>query len=75
MKIDEKNLTKLKRDYLDLVLKISKLRSKGEQPTFELIKHAQEIGRRAHISEQQIDKNLFGDISNSQNIKNSASDN
>ena len=74
MKIDDKNLAKLKRDYLDLVLKISKLRSKGEQPTFELIKQAQEIGRRAHISEQQIDKNLFGNISDSQNVKNPTPD-
>ena len=64
-----KNLAKLKRDYLDLVLKISKLRSKGKEPTFEVLKLAQDIGRLAHISEQQIDKNLFGKISSSQNDK------
>jgi hypothetical protein len=60
MKKDDKNLAKLKRDYLNLVLKISKLRSKGEEPPFELIMQAQDIGRLAHISEHQIDKLLFG---------------
>ena len=74
MKIDDKNIAKLKRDYLDLVLKISKLRSEGEEPSFELLKLAQEIGRLAHISERQIDKNLFGNISDSQNVKNPTSD-
>jgi hypothetical protein len=57
---DDKNLAKLKRDYLDLVLKISKIRSKGEKPPFELIMQAQKIGHLAHISEHQIDKLLFG---------------
>jgi hypothetical protein len=60
MKKDDKNLAKLKRDYLNLVLKISKLRSKGEEPPFGLIMQAQDIGRLAHISEHQIDKLLFG---------------
>jgi preprotein translocase subunit SecB len=60
MEIDDKNLAKLKRDYLNLVLKISKLRSKGKEPPFELITQAQGIGRLAHISEHQIDKLLFG---------------
>ena len=75
MEIDDKHLAKLKRDYLNLVLKISKLRYNGEEPPFELIKHAQDIGRLAHISEQQIDKNLFGKISSSQDAKNSTPDN
>ena len=60
MEIDDKNLAKLKRDYLNLVLKISKLRSKGKEPPFELITQARGIGRLAHISEHQIDKLLFG---------------
>ena len=60
MEIDDKNLAELKRDYLNLVLKISKLRYKGEEPPFELIMQAQDIGRLAHISEHQIDKLLFG---------------
>ena len=60
METDDKNLAKLKRDYLNLVLNISKFRYKGEEPPFELIMQAQEIGRLAHISEHQIDKLLFG---------------
>lgn len=59
METDDKNLAKLKRDYLNLVLKISKLRYKGKEPPFELIMQAQEIGRLAHISEHQLDKLLF----------------
>ncbi len=57
---DDKNLAKLKRDYLNLVLKISKLRYKGEEPPFELIIKAQEIGRLAHISENHLNKLLIG---------------
>jgi hypothetical protein len=60
METDDKNLAKLKRDYLNLVLKISKVRYKGEEPPFKLIMQAQEIGRLAHISEHQLDKLLFG---------------
>ena len=57
---DDKNLSKLKRDYLNLVLKISKLRYKGEEPPYELIIKAQEIGRLAHISEHHLNKLLIG---------------
>ena len=60
METDNKNLAELKRDYLNLVLKISKLRYKGEEPPFELIIQAQEIGRLAHISEHQLNKLLIG---------------
>ena len=60
METDNKNLAELKRDYLNLVLKISKLRYKGEEPPFELIIQAQEIGRLAHISEHQLNKLLTG---------------
>lgn len=59
MENDDKNLAKLKRNYLNLVLKISKLRYKGKEPPFELIMQAQKIGRLAHISEHQLDKLLF----------------
>ena len=59
MKTDDKNLAKLKREYLNLTLKISKIRTKGEEPSFALIKRARDIGRLARISEQQIDKLLF----------------
>ena len=60
MEIDDKIHLKRELEYLKLVLKISKLRSKGEEPPFELIMQAQDIGRLAHISEHQIDKLLFG---------------
>lgn len=59
METEDKNLTELKREYLNLVLKISKLRYKGKEPPFELIMQAQEIGRLALISEHQLDKLLF----------------
>ena len=60
METGDKYLAKLKNDYLNLVLKISKFRNEGEEPPFELIIQAQEIGRLAHVSERQIDKLLFG---------------
>ncbi len=60
METDDKNLAELKRDYLNLVLIISKLRYKGEEPPFELIIQAQEIGRLALISEHQLNKLLIG---------------
>jgi hypothetical protein len=60
MEKSDKNLAKLKNDYLNLVLKISKFRNEGEEPPFEIIIRAQEIGRLAHVSEHQIDKLLFG---------------
>jgi hypothetical protein len=60
VEIDDKNLAKLKNDYLNLVLKISKFRNKGEEPPFELIIKAQKIGRLAHISEKQLDNLLRG---------------
>ena len=60
METDDKNLAELKHDYLNLVLKISKLRYRGEEPPFELIIQAQQIGRLARISEHQLNKLLVG---------------
>ena len=60
MEVGDKNLAKLKNDYLKIVLKISKFRNEGKEPPFELIIQAQEIGRLANVSEHQIDKLLFG---------------
>ena len=60
MEIDDKNLAQLKNDYRNLVLKISRIRDKGEEPPFELIIQAQKIGRLAHISESQLYKLLRG---------------
>ena len=60
MEACDKNLAKLKNDYLKIVLKISKFRNEGKESPFELIIQAQEIGRLANVSEYQIDKLLFG---------------
>ena len=60
METEDKYLDELKRDYLNLVLKISKLRYRGEEPPFELIIQAQQIGRLARISEHQLNKLLIG---------------
>jgi hypothetical protein len=60
MEIDDKNLAQLKNDYLNLVLKISRISDKGEEPPFELIIQAQKIGHLAHISESQLYKLLRG---------------
>ena len=59
METADKKLAKLKRDFFNLVLEISKLRYKGKEPPFALIMQAQKIGRLAHISEHQLDKLLF----------------
>ena len=58
MEAGDKNLAKLKKYYLNLVLKISKFRYEGAEPPFELIIQAHKIGRLAHISEYQLDKLL-----------------
>jgi hypothetical protein len=57
---DDKNLAQLKNDYLDLVSKISKLRSEGKEPPFELIIEAHKVGHLAHIPESQLYKLLRG---------------
>lgn len=60
METDDKNLVKLKLNYLQLALKISKLRYRGKEPPFELIMQTQEAGRLAHIPDAELDKILFG---------------
>ena len=60
METDDKNLANLKKDYLDLVLKISKFRSEGKEPPFELIIQAHKVGHLAHISENHLDNLLRG---------------
>ena len=52
--------SKLKREYLELVLKINKIRYKGEEPPFELLLKAQKVGRSAKISEEVLSKIIFG---------------
>ena len=54
MEIAEKILFKQNLDYLKLVLKISKLRYKGQEPPKNLLQQAREIGRLAGISKQEL---------------------
>jgi hypothetical protein len=60
METGDKNLSKLKKDYLDLVLKISKFRNEGDEPPFELIIQAHKVGRLAYIPESHLYKLLRG---------------
>jgi hypothetical protein len=60
MEIDDKILIKHKLEYLELVLKINQLRTKGEEPAFELLVQAKNLGRLAKISEGTLNKLLFG---------------
>jgi hypothetical protein len=55
MEIDYKIDVKNKIDYLKLALKLSKIRYKGDEPPNELLQQAQEIGRLAGISEQELE--------------------
>jgi hypothetical protein len=59
METDDKN-SKHKLEYLELALKINKLRHKGMEPPFELLLKAQKVGRLANISEETLNKLLFG---------------
>ncbi len=47
----EKDLIKYKKQYLNLVNKITRLQLSGENPPEELLKQAQEVGRRGQIPE------------------------
>ncbi len=47
----EKELIKYKKQYMNLVNKITRLQLSGENPPEELLKTAQEIGRAAEIPE------------------------
>ena len=54
MEIAQKTLFRKNLDYLKLVLKISKLRYKGQEPPKKLLQQAREIGRLAGISKQEL---------------------
>jgi hypothetical protein len=55
MEIDDKIPFKQKLDYLKLILKISKIRYQGNEPSKDLLQQAREIGRLAGISEQELE--------------------
>ncbi len=56
MEIDDRIPFKQKLDYLKLVLKISKIRYQGDEPSKELLQQAYEIGRLIGISEQELER-------------------
>jgi hypothetical protein len=62
MEIDAKIDAKNKNDYLNLVLKISWLRLKGDEPSNKLLEQAHEVGRLAGISEQELKKSVYNQI-------------
>ena len=47
----EKEIIKYQKQYLNLVYKITRLQLSGENPPEELLKTAQEIGRKGQIPE------------------------
>ena len=62
MEIDAKIDAKNKNDYLNLVLKISWLRLKRDEPSKRLLEQAYEIGRLAGISEQELKKTVYNQV-------------
>jgi hypothetical protein len=62
MEMDDKIEAKYKNDYLNLVLKISWLRQKGDEPTNKLLKQAHEIGRLAGISEHELKRSVYNQV-------------
>lgn len=59
MEINDRNRLKHKLDYLELSLKITKLRYRGEEPPIELIMQAHEVGCLAHIPDDELNNLLF----------------
>ena len=59
MKIDHRYLLKHKLDYLQLTLKISKLRYHGKEPDMDLLLQAQKIGHLAGIGDDELNSLLF----------------
>lgn len=56
MEIDDKYPLESKLEYLKLILKISRIRNQGDDPSEALIKQALETGRLAGISEEELNK-------------------
>ena len=56
MEIDVKYLFAHKLEYLKLVLKISRIRNRGDDPPEALLKQAFEMGRLAGISEDELNR-------------------
>jgi hypothetical protein len=56
MEIDDKYPFENKLEYLKFVLKISRIRNRGEDPPEVLLKQAVEVGRLAGVSEEELNK-------------------
>lgn len=56
MEIDDKYPFENKLEYLKLVLKISRIRNRGDKPPQALLKQALEMGRLAGISEDELNR-------------------
>ena len=56
MEIDDKYPFENKLEYLKFLLKISRMRNRGEDPPEVLLKQALEMGRLAGISEEELNK-------------------
>lgn len=56
MEIDDKYPVENKLEYLKLVFKISRIRSRGDDPPQALLKQAFETGRLAGISEDELNR-------------------
>ena len=59
MKINGKHLLKHKIDYLELALKITKMRYYGKEPPVELLMEANEVGSLAEIPDNELNNLLF----------------
>ncbi len=57
--MDDKYLVKHKFDYLELTLKISKLRYHGEEPSVDLLLQAHKVGCLAKIPDDELNNLLF----------------
>ena len=55
----EKELIKCKKQYLELVFKITQLQLSGKNPPENLLKQAQEIARAAEIPDDELNGLLF----------------
>jgi hypothetical protein len=56
MEIDGKYPFESKLEYLKFLLKISRIRNRGDDPPEALLKQAVEMGRLAGISEEELNK-------------------
>ena len=54
MKIDDQYLFEYKLDYVKLLVKISRIRYRGEDPPEEFLSQARELGQLIGVSEEEL---------------------